>query len=66
MVLNYKCEINDFKLVCPLTVFDRLFQRTAALKKKLFFPTSVYSLCAHKLCEFLRLHEYIEFVLLKV
>ena len=31
MVLNYKCEINDFKLVCPLTVFDRLFQRTAAL-----------------------------------
>ena len=22
MVLNYKCEINDFKLVCILTVFD--------------------------------------------
>lgn len=31
MVLNYKCEINDFKLVCPLTVFDGLFQRTAPL-----------------------------------
>ena len=22
MVLNYKCEVNDFELVCLLTVFD--------------------------------------------
>ena len=29
MVLNFNCEINDFKLVCLLTVFDGLFQRTA-------------------------------------
>ena len=31
MVLNYKCEINDFKAVGLLTAFDGLFQRTAAL-----------------------------------
>ena len=31
MVLNYKSEINDFKLLCLITVFDGLFQRTAAL-----------------------------------
>ena len=37
MVLNYKCEINHFKLVCPLTVFKRLFQRAATLWWKLFF-----------------------------
>jgi len=35
--------------------------------EEVVFPTSVYSLGANKLCiEFLRLHEYIEFVLLKV
>ena len=48
MVLNYKSEINDLKLVCLLTVFDGLFQRKAAPWWKLFFPASVYGLCTNK------------------
>ena len=33
MVLNYKCEINDFKLVCILTVcLMEVFQKTAAVE----------------------------------
>ena len=57
MVLNYKCEINDFKLVCPLTAFNRRIRRSSPLiySGSGFSNLSIRSWYKRIMFEFLRL-----------